>query len=385
MSSLKLNSSGGGSVTLTPASTASNLTATVPAVADTLAVQGQLGLRNKIINGAMMIDQRNAGASVTPVDGGYTLDRWVYLADQASKCTMQQNAASVTPPAGFSNYLGVTSTAATTITTSQQFSVVQRVEGFNMADLAWGTASAASVTLSFWVRSSLTGTFGGALRNDAGNYNYVFSYTISSANTWEQKTVTIIGATSGTWTISNGRCLQVAFSLGAGATLSTTAGSWTTSNYWNVTSGVQVVGTNGATFYITGVQLEKGATATPFENRMYGTELALCQRYLPFFSATGAGEFCSGLVLSGGTSALATFPFLVTPRVAPTGVSVSGTLKVRQTSGASTNATGVSFDNANFVAGSVVLSGMTGITAGNSAPTGYASGTVTVQFTGCEL
>jgi hypothetical protein len=256
------------------------------------------GNKNRIINGGMVIDQRNAGASVTPADGAYTLDRWVYLADQASKCTIQQNAGSVTPPVGFSNYLGVTSTAATTITTSQQFSLIQRVEGFNMLGLNWGSADAKSVTLSFWVRSSLTGTFGGVLRNDAGNYNYPFSYTISSANTWEQKSVTITGATSGTWTINNGRCLQVAFSLGAGATLSGTAGAWTTSNFWSATGATQVLATNGATFYITGVQLEVGTQATSFEYRQYQQELALCQRYFEAGSLwregtnAASGNFC---------------------------------------------------------------------------------------------
>ena len=240
---------------------------------------GSLSGRNRIINGSMTVDQRNAGASVTPADGAYTLDRWVYLADQASKCTIEQSISGVSAPAGFTDYLGVTSTAATTITTSQQFSVVQRIEGYNMADLAWGSADAKAITLSFWVRSSLTGTFGGALRNDAGNYNYPFSYTISAANTWEYKTVTATGATSGTWLTTNGRGMQVVFSLGAGATLSGTAGAWSASNFWSVTGATQVLATNGATFYITGVQLEAGSVATPFERRSYGQELALCQRY----------------------------------------------------------------------------------------------------------
>jgi hypothetical protein len=238
----------------------------------------------------MVIDQRNAGASVTPADQQYTLDRWVYIADQASKCTIEQTISGVSAPAGFSNYLGVTSTAATTITTSQVFGVVQRIEGYNMADFAWGTASAATVTLSFWVRSSLTGTFGGALRNNDGNYNYPFSYTISSANTWEQKSVTITGATSGTWLTTNGRAMQVVFGLGAGATVSGTAGAWSTSNFWSSTGATQVLATNGATFYITGVQLEKGSTATSFDYRPYGTELALCQRYCHAFSSVPLGR-----------------------------------------------------------------------------------------------
>jgi hypothetical protein len=228
----------------------------------------------------MVIDQRNAGASVTPTDGQYSLDRYLFGVSQTSKLTAQQNAGSVTPPVGFSNYLGVTSSSAYSITSTDFFDIQQRIEGFNTSDLAWGTANAQTVTLSFWVRSSLTGTFGGCIRNSAQNYSYVFSYSISSANTWEQKSVTIAGPTSGTWIGgTNGVGMIVQFSLGMGSTLSNTAGSWYSGNYRAPTGSVSVVGTSGATFYITGVQLEKGSTATSFDYRPYGTELALCQRY----------------------------------------------------------------------------------------------------------
>lgn len=144
------------------------------------------GFKNRIINGAMMIDQRNNGASVTPTNGQYTLDRWTCLLSQSSKYTVQQNASAVTPPVGFTKYLGVTSSSAYTVLTGDYFAFRQAIEGFNAADLAWGTASAATVTLSFWVRSSLTGTFGGGIVNSAGNRSYPYTYTISAANTWEQ-------------------------------------------------------------------------------------------------------------------------------------------------------------------------------------------------------
>jgi hypothetical protein len=287
---------------------------------DGVSSSGLYGFKNRIINGAMVIDQRNAGASVTPADQAYTLDRWVYIADQASKCTIEQTISGVSAPAGFSNYLGVTSTAATTITTSQVFGVVQRIEGYNMADFAWGTASAATVTLSFWVRSSLTGTFGGSLRNDDGNYNYPFSYTISSANTWEQKSVTITGATSGTWLTTNGRAMQVVFGLGAGATVSGTAGAWSTSNFWSATGATQVLATNGATFYVTGVQLEVGSTATSFDYRPYGTELALCQRYYEVVNATLGAYVDNGAV----DNVRFYIAFKVTKRANPTVTSGSG-------------------------------------------------------------
>jgi len=241
--------------------------------------QSLQGFRNRILNGGMVIDQRNAGASVTPTDGQYVLDRWKQLQSVASKYSVQQNAGGVTPPAGYTNYLGVTSLSAYSVGASDYFAVLQEVEGFNSADLAWGTANASTVTVSFWVRSSLTGTFGGTIGNSANNRAYPFTYAISAANTWEQKSVTIAGDTSGTWLTNNGIGLRVKFGLGVGSTYNGTAGSWQASNLISATGSVSVVGTSGATFYITGVQLEAGSVATPFERRPFGTELALCQRY----------------------------------------------------------------------------------------------------------
>ena len=241
-----------------------------------------VGMRNRIINGAMVIDQRNAGASVTPASFSYTLDRWGAVQTTASKFNVQQNAASVTPPAGFINYLGVTVPVGYSVGTGDTFNIYQSVEGFNCADFGWGTASAQSVTLSFWVRSSLTGTFGGAIKDGSSSKSYPFNYTISTANTWEYKTITIVGPTSGQFSYTsttNGIGLQVMFGLGAGTTYSGTAGAWNSTNSYTATGAVPVVGTTGATFYITGVQLEKGSTATPFEHRQYGVELGLCQRY----------------------------------------------------------------------------------------------------------
>ena len=238
------------------------------------------GFKNRIINGAMVIDQRNAGAQVTNTAGSvYTLDRWVMYGSQASKFTLQQNQGSVTPPVGFTNYLGCTSSSAYSVGASDYLGFQQIVEGLNMSDLAWGTANAKSVSLSFWVRSSLTGTFGGALQNSGATYNFPFSYTISSANTWTYITVPITGPTSGTWTVSNTAFVFVAFSLGSGSTYTTTGGAWTSSVAFQATGSTSVVGTNGATFYITGVQLEVGSTATSFDYRPYTTELGLCYRY----------------------------------------------------------------------------------------------------------
>jgi hypothetical protein len=274
----------------------------------------QTGFRNRIINGDMRIDQRNAGASVTPTNGQYTLDRWFALISQTSKFTVQQNAGSVTLPAGFTNYLGCTSSSAYTVGASENFIMYQYIEGFNTADLGWGTVNASTVTLSFWARSSLTGTFGGSLLNDASNRSYPFTYTINAASTFEYKTVTIAGDTSGTWIgATNGVGIKVGFSLGAGSTVSGTAGAWAGANYRSATGATSVVGTNGATLYITGVQLEAGSTATEFERRPIGTELALCQRYFQKYTNVyqNVAQWTSNELMYG-------YPLPVQMRSAPT-------------------------------------------------------------------
>jgi hypothetical protein len=242
-----------------------------------------MGYRNRLFNGAMMIDQRNNGASFGAVNGTYSLDRWQTTSFDGGavtgKYTVQRNAGAVTPPSGFSTYLGVTSSAATTISINSIYAINQYIEGLNVVDLAWGTSAAKSVTISFWVRSSLTGTFGGAFANNAANRVYGFTYTINTASTWEYKTVTIPGDTTGTWLTTNGIGVQVSFGLGGGTNWSAPAGQWTTSISYTADDCVSVVSTNGATWYVTGVQFEVGTQATPFDWRSYPTELALCQRY----------------------------------------------------------------------------------------------------------
>jgi hypothetical protein len=284
------------------------------------------GNKNRIINGAMTISQRNGTSSVTPTSSVYTLDRWNTNLTQSSKFSVQQNAGSVTPPAGFTNYLGVTSTSAYSVLATDFFSVIQSIEGFNVADLGWGTANAKTVTLSFWVRSSLTGTFGGSLNNGGFNRAYPFTYTISAANTWEQKSVTIAGDTTGTWATGNTTGIHLYFNLGAGSNFSGTAGAWVASGVVSATGATSVVGTNGATFYITGVQLEAGTQATSFEYRQVGTELALCQRYAfmlapaeSFIVVTAVLGFDSTRAFDGTISA-----FPVTMRAKPT-ATASGT------------------------------------------------------------
>ena len=302
-----------GAITLT-----TQVTGTLPvANGGTGTTVGYCGFKSKIINGAMVIDQRNAGASVTPTSGQYLVDRWSADLTQASKYSAQQNAGAVTPPVGFINYLGATSLSAYAVLTGDYFVLQQRIEGLNITDLAWGTANAKTVTMSFQVYSSLTGTFGGSLLNSANTQCYPFSYSIPVANTWTTISVTIAGSTSGTWLTTNGIGIKVIFSLGAGASMSGTAGSWTGSVYLSATGATSVVGTSGATFYITGVQLEKGSTATSFDYRPYGTELALCQRYYEVVTQ-GAQATCllSGVLV--GTSNWLNLYYKQTKRATPT-------------------------------------------------------------------
>jgi hypothetical protein len=305
---------------------------------------GWSGFKNRIINGAMMIDQRNAGASVTP-DNSYTLDRWQALNSQTSKYTVQRDAGAVTPPVGFIDYLGCTSSSSYTLGADDYFVIRQGIEGLNMADLGWGTANASTVTLSFWVRSSLTGTFGGSIANNAETRSYPFSYTISAANTWEQKSVTIAGDTTGTWLTTTGAGAFLAFSIGTGTTYSGTAGAWVGSFELSATGATSVVGTNGATFYITGVQLEKGSTATSFDYRPYGTELQLCQRYFQTIAdglSNNTEAIASGMALSS-TDFYYTLRFNQTMRASATMAS-TGIVRYYYSGGSGTAAVNA-FDN----------------------------------------
>jgi hypothetical protein len=320
------------------------------------------GFKSRIINGAMQIDQRNAGAATANTINGYTLDRWIANQSTTGKIIVQQNAGSVTPPVGFSNYLGVTSQSAYSVAAGDYYIVYQRIEGYNIADLAWGTASAKSVTLSFQVYSSLTGTFGGALTNSGQSRSYPFTYTISSANTWTTISVTIAGDTSGTWLTTNGIGIGVYFGLGVGSTYSGTAGSWSGSTYVSATGATSVVGTNGATFYITGVQLEKGSTATSFDYRPYGTELVLCYRYYQQITYTSATlSWVLGPAYDGSNIySMTTYPLPVTLRAAPT-FTTAGTFILSDGLGNNYSAT-VTWSTSSatyYVTATVVSSGMT--------------------------
>jgi hypothetical protein len=333
------------------------------------------GFKNRLINGQMTFDQRNAGASITANDGTYPVDRFRFTMSASSKGTGQQQTSVV--PNGFRNSLKFTSSAATSLGSTDFYCLEQYIEGYNLSDLGLGTANPKTFTISAQVYSSLTGTFGGSVQNADSTRSYPFTYTISSANTWTTISVTITGDTTGTWNTTNGIGMKVCFGLGVGTTYSGTAGAWAGTWYASATGATSVVGTNGATFYITGVQLEVGSTATSFDYRQYGTELQLCQRYLTVIPAT---SYIPAYITSTTTGYCIYNP-PVALRTAPTGISTS-------VSGNLYNGTSaVSLTNLTFTGGTTASLVMTG-TVASGLTLGYGSMLYTsnaIQLTGCEL
>jgi hypothetical protein len=352
-----------------------------------------LGMRNKIINGAMVIDQRNAGATVAVTTNTYVVDRWnnMILSSATGRYTAQRSALA---PSGFSNSSSVlVTTTDAAPSTLYGYALVQQIEGYNIADLGWGAAGASTVSLSFWVRSSVTGVYGVTLTNAAVTQGYTATYTINSANTWEYKTVVIPGSTSGVWSIDNSIGLGVVFGLGGGATRTAASNNtWyaPTGTYTptQVSGGINLMATNSATFNITGVQLEKSPVATPFEYRSYGTELALCQRYLPAI-VTPTGSFSDvymGQAYSTTQSVIA-IPLPVTARVAPTGLTLNvgvANWSILSSSGGGISLTALAFNRAGTNAVGLTATVASGLTGGNGTWF-MCGGGCSLLFTGCEL
>jgi len=307
MASIVVNGDTSGAVTLSAPAVAGTLTVTLPTTTGTMLTTasstgisgsaissgtvpeayggtgtstGYYGFKNRIINGAMVIDQRNAGASVTVNTAAafFAADRFRFSGVSSSGVFTIQQVSDA--PAGFVKSTKATvTTVDATLTGSDLYYALHNIEGFNIADLAWGSASASAVTLSFWIKSSVTGTFGGALSNNAVDRSYPFTYTINAANTFEYKTITIAGDTSGTWLTDNSTGIRVYFGLGIASGFAGTAGAWAAAQYLSATGSVNLMATSAATWQITGVQLEKGSTATSFDYRPFTTEFQLCQRY----------------------------------------------------------------------------------------------------------
>ena len=296
---------------------AGNLDAAPKQYVDVLSAGYPLG-DNRIINGDMRIDQRNGGASGTAI-GIYTIDRWVYGGTVVNKGSWARGGAGGQLTAlGFGNFLGFVSSSAYTPLAADSFHFQQRIEADMVSDFCWGTPNAQAVTLSFWASCSLTGTFGGSIRNDSATRSYPFTFNIPVASTWTKIVITIPGDTAGTWVMSgNGEALRVYFDLGAGANFRGTAGAWTAGDIRGVTGAVNIVGTNGAALNITGVKLELGGVATPFNRKTTQESLADCQRYCyrvgaPTLQSLGAG-YSPTATLAG---IIVSFP--VTMRVNPT-------------------------------------------------------------------
>ena len=278
---------------------------------------GTYGFKNRIINGAMVIDQRNAGASVSVSNGstGYMADRWFYeYGGSATGVTVQQVSDA---PTGFSNSIKITVGTGASVAAGNYLDFEQKIEGFNTIDFAFGTASASTITLSFWVKSSIAGTYSICLQNAAAGATrgYTTTYTINSANTWEQKTITVAGDTSGTWVGASNACsLNLILFAGAGSSYQTsTLNSWRSGGFAIANTATNtIISTSGATIQWTGVQLEKGSTATSFDYRPYGTELDLCQRYF---------EICNfqfTTYANGSNAVIPSHPFKVQKRASPT-------------------------------------------------------------------
>lgn len=287
----------GGTTIATVSSTGLSL-----ATGKTLSVGGVTGspytMKNRIINGAMLIDQRNAGTVLTCSAGAntYTIDRWqVENSTSSATCTAQQVSGNANTSQGYSQSLRLIVGTTGSATAAQVINLVQKIEGFNVQDLAWGTANAKSITVSFWVYSSLIGTYCSTIRNSNGR-SYTVEYSIPVANTWTQITYTVAGDTTTSLATDNTFSLGLYFDLGSGSNFNTTAGAWQTGNYRRTTNQVNWINTSAATFYITGVQLEVGSSATSFEWRPYGMELRLCQRY---YETSGASAAWSGVTVSG--------------------------------------------------------------------------------------
>jgi hypothetical protein len=341
------------------------------------------GFRNRIINGDMRIDQRNAGAAVT-ITNAYTLDRWYIREGGTGAINIQQ---STTSANGFTNSLVVTVTTTNSTPAAEDRTIIsQRIEGYNVADLNWGNANAKSITVSFYVRASVTGTFGGAVLNSAANRSYVFDYTISVADTWEYKTVTIPGDTTGTWEKGNGIGVWLVFSCSSGSTYTATPNSWGSGQFYAPTGQTNLMATNGATWYITGVQLEVGSVATPFERRDYGRELAMCYRYFYKYENTTGGatplSLWQAYSATGAFGPILTFPVVM--RATPT-ATTSGTFFVYNASAGSTlNVTTFNVDKmTQFSAGSNGNTIASGLVAGNATVL-YAPNNGSISF-GIEL
>ena len=348
---------------------------------------GALSNRNIIINGAMNLDQRSSGSATTNGSSGYTtVDRWKSYDNLSAGASTSQQVTDVPDNQGFKNSLKFTvTTADSDLGTGEVLFIQQAIEGNNFSVLRYGTSSAKTSTISFWVKSSETGSFGGSLQRSV-NYDrqYGFTYTISAANTWEYKTVTIPGDTGGTWPTDNTAGASLMFNLGSGSSrLISTANQWgTTSLGFQVSGTKNIAGTVNATFFVTGVQMEVGTEATPFEHRTFADELQRCSRYFQ------AINYANGAIISIGanySAAAAAVPMHYTngemrstPTITmPATGQTSGTVSLLAASSSYPSTTGshsaTAINDQNYT---ILASSYSGLAGAGTASWFYASGTV---------
>ena len=373
MASIKLAGDTSGEITISSPAVAGTNTITLPATTETLATQNSLGVRNLIINGDMRIDQRNAGASVSS-NNSYAVDRLRNVFTSGGSFTAQQ---STTAPDNFTNSVVWTVGSAASATASQVANMQYRLEGNTLYQLGLGTSAAKTMTLSFWVRSSVTGTYCAAFINSAADRAYVAEYTISFANTWEQKSITLTGDTSGTWLTTNGIGLRIQFDLGSGSDYNATANTWVGANDFRTTNQTDFINNAGATFYITGVHLEVGTEATPFEHRPYDMELARCQRYYEAISKTAIQDNICNAHCWNTTTAYGVLQY-ATKRAAPSFTLTASDYVIRSGGSTidvtSTNINLISIDRCQFG-----LNVASGLTVGRGAWFAFDSDTVSDQ------
>ena len=235
------------------------------------------GRKNLIINGDIQVSQRYGQTATTTGSGTYVIDRFRHENGNAGSTTCQRV---VDAPPGFYTSMKITVTGTDTSIAANDYSYVRHIiEGANINHLNWGSSNAKTVTLSFWVKSSIIGPHAGAFWNANFDRSFPFDYIINSANSWEHKSITVPGCPDGTWETGFGRGINVAWTQLSGSTYTGTPNQWNSAGDIASENLVNLLATSGATWYITGIQLEIGSNATEFENRPYAEEFRLCQRY----------------------------------------------------------------------------------------------------------
>lgn len=343
-----------------------------------------LSRRNRLCNGDFRVDNINIGSSVTPAASGYIVDNGLLNISQASKLTAQRIASNLT---GFPYSEKFTVASAFTPGASDYFNFNRCVEGLDIADLMLGTSNAKAFTVSFVAKVSVAGTYAFRLFSPAANRSYVWTQVLSSGE--NRVTKTVAGDTTGAWANDNTCAMYLAFDLGTGSTYQTaTLNAWQAGNYISTTGVVSLVANAGATYEISGIQIEKGSFATPFEVLPYQQAEAWCQRYHPCLRNATAGFVYIGTISGRGTTnGIADFPLPVTPRITCTGLVCSNmsTLYVYDAVGGTAAPSAFTYNGGALNAGNALVTMGSAMLAARGVAELYFSGAGFIRFTGAEL